>query len=124
MLACVQWLRVAPFSPIFCLFLFKHFLKQTVFSIFTFFKRELFFGRCSKRSSDKTRIQSLSLPWHPVSHQMVLEKSDFAFTDNLFVGTIFHTFFSAENFPPKKSGKIVIFRGKSYEKVFSQEIPR
>jgi hypothetical protein len=47
-------------------------------------------------------------------------------------GPIFCTFFSgenfwensAENFPQKMLGKIVIFRGKSFEKSFFQEIPR
>jgi hypothetical protein len=46
-------------------------------------------------------------------------------------GPIFRTFFSrenfgenfAENFPPKL-GKNGIFRGKSFEKLFFQEIPR
>jgi hypothetical protein len=52
-------------------------------------------------------------------------------TPNGFV-SIFRTFFSgenfvensAENFPPKMLGKNVIFRGKSFEKSFLQEIPR
>jgi hypothetical protein len=48
------------------------------------------------------------------------------------LGPIFRTFFSgenfgensAENFPPKMLGKIAIFRGKSFEKSFFQQIPR
>jgi hypothetical protein len=47
-------------------------------------------------------------------------------------GSIFRTFFSgenfgensAENFPPKMLGKKGIYRGKSFEKSFFQEIPR
>jgi hypothetical protein len=50
----------------------------------------------------------------------------------LHLGPIFRTFFSAENFgensaenfPPKNIGKNGIFRGKSFEKSFFQEIPR
>jgi hypothetical protein len=41
-------------------------------------------------------------------------------------GPIFRTFFSGEfcakNFPPKMSGKINIFLGKSFEKLFPQQI--
>jgi hypothetical protein len=48
------------------------------------------------------------------------------------LGPIFRTFFSgenlgensAENFTPKMLGKNGIFRGKSFEKSFFQEIPR
>jgi hypothetical protein len=47
------------------------------------------------------------------------------------LGSIFRTFFSgenfgensAENFPQKMLGKNGIFRGKSFEKSFFQEIP-
>jgi hypothetical protein len=40
------------------------------------------------------------------------------------LGPIFRTFFPWKIFPQKMLGKIAIFRGKSFEKSFFQQIPR
>jgi hypothetical protein len=64
----------------------------------------------------------------PRSEWSVAKITDIFLWSKTIQGSFFRTFFSgenfAENFPPKMLGKNGIFRGKSFEKSFFQEIPR